>query len=399
MATQTQQRVSTSIAGAGNQSLNLADSGTMEQAPNRNIPRRNDDEDAFEPEPATGEGEISIPVWIRESSMMKIDGRIKEATEPVCFFEPLGYCQPGRLTNEFCKFHREFMFNVDVVDTAMMTRRDQHSIVYRVSTRRLIKFPTELSLQLSTIMTLPELCSDFEDFKASLNLGQFASNLQTTIKQTDKVNKIVAEHKAYIVRVFRLYTRNDSVGQIEDSKISQCMEMWIKNASNNLNRYQHDSKLLVLDGEGRLMWLQLNNCSIFTQMMALLYETPYVQAPSLDGIWLSLPSAVITYRNGLVLDCSKASHGSCFGTSMDKPAAYGDPATISLFRSDNQESLLFISDTYTPNKRICFSNRIDSKILLGRSMDMLENSSNGHNSGSGNNNEADSSGMDPEIGV
>lgn len=316
-------------------------------------------------------GKRHIPDWIARSSLMRLS-KTSHDTEHVCFFEPLNYCVPGSLINGFCDFHRHNMFNVENTMVGMLIRNGREKLMMVKNPRKLIKWPTQLRTDFIRVFPIVELCDNIEDFEQNLNLSLFAYNLMQQEKKIEKVHQIVKEHKAYIMRIMRMYTPSETTARVEDSKISQYFEAWLKNQSHDLNNSPFNIKIVYvsndeesdnLDGEStQLRWLSLQECSVITQAIALLYETPYVISRSLNNACLSVPPAfTVLNEKTLVLDCTKAAHGTTFSQNIP---AYGDPATLSMFRSDGNENVTFIREGYNPNREICFYSKIDKKALL-----------------------------------
>ena len=317
---------------------------------------------------APGEGEQLPSPWISESSLVISEIPLDGDVEPVCFFEPLQYCKPGRLLCGFCEFHTTYMFNVTLATCGILTRASNDKIIHTKMLRRFVKYPTKFQPSLLNMMPVPELCESIEEYESYLRLDLFAHSL--ALKNHDdkrRTDRTVAVHKAYLVRALRLYTPSGNTQhRNDDSVIAYTVGNWLKYCASELLRIRYDGKLVFVtpeQNESEIRYISLNKCSIFTQMICLLYDTPYVQSPALGYKWLSSPAAVVVYNGKtFVLDCTKASHG----TAMHLGApTFGDPATLSYFRLDKNANILILEERYSPAREICFSTNINTDALIG----------------------------------
>lgn len=316
-----------------------------------------------------GEGEQLPAEWIRTSSLV-FPFPDNDDAEPTCFFEPLNYCKHGCLINGFCEYHANFMFNVTLMSVGVLQRTTNDKLAHIKQLRKFIRFPTRFQSSLLRIMPVPELCDNIEDFERNLRLDLFAYSLLPKVNSpTDSqyVDLEIAVHKAYLVRALRLFTPNaNTQHRNDDAIIAYNVSNWIRYCARELKRVRYDGKLVFLattDTGSEMRYLSLNKCSVLTQMIALMYDTPYVQSPTLNYKWLSLPAAVTVYDNkNFVLDCTKASHGTA--TNLGVPTI-GDPATLAYFRLDKNDNIYIYEEKYSPSQEVCFKTEVNKGELIG----------------------------------
>lgn len=342
-------------------------------SPSLNIDTEQDDMDTGEASNAQqqqmvatgGEGEQLPADWITNSSLMMPSSTMIEYGEPACLFEPLNYCRPGKLYFGFCEHHMHYMFNITRDRVGMLVRTDDDKMKHVQYPKRLIKFPMKFQSNLLRIMPIPELCRDIDEYERSLRLDLFAYLLSQRSVNSQLIDVEVAVHKAYLMRVMRLFTpNNNTLHRNDDSVIAYSVNNWLRYCANELRRVSYDGKLVFLASNRdrpEMRYLSLNRCSVLTQMIALSYDVSYVQSINLNYRWLSSPSAVIVYDNSLVLDCTKASHGTLKNSSVQ---TIGDPATLSYFRLDKNPYIEIVSE-FTPAREICFKSEVNKGELIG----------------------------------
>lgn len=356
MATRTQTQVGLNNLGGAN---TLTTATRQDDDIDDNLPAAGFGRDEVEEEQDTT-GKRSVSQLVRMSSLLPLKV-VSKLIFSTCFFEPLEYCTRGYLTDGFCNFHEQFMFNVCGENVGMVMKDLRRRTVFVKTPRKLIKYPVELRPDFIKVFPLLELFDDIEEFENNLDLSLFAYNLLQKYKKPEDVTRIVNEHKAYIMRIVRMYTTSTNTTRVEDAKIGQYMEAWIKDRSNDLLANAFNIKLIYMDDQAQLRWINLSECSILTQMIVLLFENPYVISKSLNNACLSVPAAYTIVDRCIALDCTKAAHGTL---TKEGITAYGDPATISMFRSDNNESISFVRDNYNPEREICFGTKVDKIELL-----------------------------------
>lgn len=359
MATRTRTQVGLNNIGGGNVRTTAArqDDDFDDNAVNNAIGDFGRDENEEELE-ANGKRQVSQLVRLSSLQPLKVVSKLIHST---CLFEPLNYCTRGYLTNGFCNFHEHFVFNTCGENVGMVMKDLRGRTVFIKTPRKLVKYPVELRPDFIKVFPILELFDDVDEFENQLDLSLFAYNLLQKYRKPEDVTRIVNEHKAYIMRIVRMYTASINTTRVEDAKIGQYMETWIKDRSNDLLAHPFNIKLIYMDESGQLRWLNLNECSLITQMIVLLFENPYVVSKSLNNACLSVPAAYTIVDRCIALDCTKASHGTLMKEGI---AAYGDPATISMFRSDNNEPISFVRDNYNPEREICFATKVDKSELL-----------------------------------
>lgn len=314
----------------------------------------------------TDRGEQLPSSWILNSSLVMPTTAKIDFDEPSCLFEPLNYCKPGKLYFGFCEHHMHYMFNITRDQVGMLIRTDNDKMKHVQYTKRLIKFPTKFQSSLLRIMPIPELCDNIEEFEQKLRLDLFAYLLSQRSVSQQLIDIEVAVHKAYLIRVMRLFTpNNNTLHRHDDSVIAYSVNNWLRYCASELSRVPYDGKLVLLSSNNNtpeIRYLSLNRCSILTQMIALSYEVPYVQSINLNYRWLSSPSAVLVYDDTFVMDCTKASHGTLSNASVP---TIGDPATLSYFRLDKNPHIDIVSDRFTPAREICFKSEVNKGELIG----------------------------------
>lgn len=317
-----------------------------------------------------GRGEQQIPEWIARSSLVQpYADNENEDIDATCFFEPLNYCKAGRLVNGFCEHHTNYMFNVTLASCGTLTRALGDKIVHTKQLRKFVRYPVRFEASLLRMMPVPELCNNIDEYEQNLRLDLFAYLLAPRHNDSKRTDLEVAVHKAYLVRAFRLFTPNGQTQhRPDDSIIAYNVSNWLRYCSRELKRIRYDGKLVFLASDetgSEMRYLSLNKCSIFTQMIALLYDTPYVQSPSLNYKWLSLPASVTVYDSkNFVLDCTKASHGT---TGNFGVPTLGDPATMAYFRLDKNENVYIVEDRWVPSREVCFRSEVNRNELIGLS--------------------------------
>lgn len=339
-------------------SLNLADDSQddrmMDNQPRNDVPTTG------------GEGEQMPADWILNSSLIVPTGSKIVYDEPSCLFEPLNYCKPGKLYFGFCEHHMHYMFNITRDQVGMLIRTDNDKMKHVQYTKRLIKFPTKFQSSLLRIMPVPELCRDIEEYEQNLRLDLFAYLLSQRSVSQQLINVEVAVHKAYLLRIMRLFTpNNNTLHRNDDSVIAYSVNNWLRYCASELQRVPYDGKLVFLSSNGdrpEMRYLSLNRCSVLTQMIALAYDVPYAQSINLNYRWLSSPAAVLVYDNTFVMDCTKASHGTLPNASAP---TIGDPATLSYFRLDKNPHIDIVADQFTPAREICFKSEVNKGELIG----------------------------------
>lgn len=335
-------------------SLNLADDGAASNDQQQQVAVM-----------SGGEGEQIPASWILNSSLMMPSTDIEHG-EPSCLFEPLNYCRPGKLYFGFCEHHVQYMFNIARDKVGMLIRTADDKMKHIQYTRKFIKFPMKFQSSLLRIMPIPELCRDIDEYERVLRLDLFAYLLSQRATNPQAIDIEIAVHKAYLIRIMRLFTpNNNTLHRNDDSVISYSVNNWLRYCANELKRVAYDGKLVFLSSSGdrpEMRYLSLNRCSILTQMIALSYDTAYAQSVNLNYRWLSSPAAVIVYDNSLVLDCTKASHGTISNAAVQ---TLGDPATLSYFRLDKNMNIDISADKFSPAREICFRSEVNKSDLIG----------------------------------
>lgn len=313
-----------------------------------------------------GEGQQMVADWIRNSAMMADKEATNKSFEPSCAFEAIGYCVKGVLINGFCSYHTRLMFNIVHSMQGTLTRSSNDRIVHTKQLRAFIRYPLRFSANLYRVMPIPELCRDIKEYEENLKLDLFAYIINQ--RKNKKYNDLeLATTKGLLLRIVQLLS-NTPKQQYNDNDtiiLSSALN-WRNYMADRLKEIKYDINLLFLaqgDSGPELRYIKLQDCSILTQAMVLLFDVPYVQCPSLNYEWLSIPAAVSVYgEKSLVVDATRASHGTA--SNLGVPTL-GDPATCSYIRLDKNEKILIMEENWTPASEICFPSEIDKSELLG----------------------------------
>lgn len=336
------------------------------------------------------ENEVSPSTMVTTSTLMPRKGQ--RHCRPTCWFEPLGYCSDKFNINGWCAWHIRHFFNIQTTSQDEFVNEGGHLQLVRFN-RELASLPLPLTTSLVGCFPIIELYQDLTSLEQNLNFGLFAYTVLThklsfsrttnsgnliqndpvyTQKITEEVNRIVAEHKAYLLLMLESVVRPEykRAPCTNDPIILLNTNDCVNYVSTFLEKRQFMLNLLVPNlSTGQLQHLDLRKCSTFTISFVTLFELSYAFSRELN-LCLSMPTA-FNVANGrdLLCDQSKLSHGTL---AIRGQQTYGSPCTLGMFRSDTGGDLLFIAHDYRTSKERCLSTELDRKKLLERTVQQRE---------------------------